>query len=441
MSKEYEDDIDIDSIVIEDIDVRDIEDRKLSFGKEEDVFGEGFGKEAEETGGQPEEDREQAEKVDKQLEEVNSRLETEEEEEQDEEQELDQQLEEINEQLETEEEEEPGDELGQQLKELSRQLEKSEKDSRQEKAPVSDLEDIKFPDSDPELGVLSYDQEDYEEYADNEVYEGKTRRKRSKGDVVRYCVMFVALCVLVYSVFSLVTIFMEYKAGEKEYEDLEKYAQGTAAPDTQQAPGYIDENDPLNPNFQIANVDWAGLKEENSDICAWIQFETLGQINYPVVQGTDDDYYLKHTINHTENSAGSIFVEAQNNNAFTDMNTIIYGHNMKNGSMFGLLRYYKEASYYAGNEYFWIYTPQGNYRYKIFSCYEPMAVSETYSWWDGPCDEYTAYLSKIQSYSKYSTGVSVGPSDKIVTLSTCTSRGSDYRFVVHGKLVYSSAGQ
>lgn len=269
------------------------------------------------------------------------------------------------------------------------------------------------------------------------------KKKRGKGDFLRYTVMFVALCVLVYSVFSLVTIYLEYKAAEDEYADLGIFAQATENPNqATPIPQYMDEQYPLNPDYQIKTIDWASLTAENSDSCAWIQFETLQEeINYPIVHGSDNEYYLNHTISHAENSAGTLFVEALNKSDFTDMNTFVYGHNMKNGSMFGLLRYYKDASYYAGNEYFWIYTPQANYRYKIFSCYEPKATSETYTWWSDPCEEYTEYLKKVQSYSKYDTGVTVKPTDHIVTLSTCTSRGSDYRFVVHAKLVYSSINQ
>lgn len=284
--------------------------------------------------------------------------------------------------------------------------------------------------------ILEEDEDDDEEKAI------PVKKKRKKGDFLRYTVMFVALCVLVYSLFSLVTIFLEYKAAEDEYKDLGVIAQATEDPNQQERVEYIDEQYPLNPNYQIKNIDWAGLQAQNGDSCAWIQFETLQEeINYPIVHGTDNLYYLSHTISHAENSAGTLFVDAQNRSDFTDMNTFVYGHNMKNGSMFGLLRYYKDASYYAGNEYFWIYTPQANYRYKIFSCYEPKAVSETYTWWSDPCDEYTDYLNKVISYSKYDTGVKVNPTDHIVTLSTCTSRGSDYRFVVHAKLVYSSVNQ
>lgn len=300
------------------------------------------------------------------------------------------------------------------------------------------------PERVPVHAQTDLEEDDSDEDDDDE--DGKEQKpRRTIGDVVRYIIMFLALGVLVYAVFSLVSIYMEYKAGEQIYEDMTQYANETQEPPEQQpVQEYIEDTEPLNPNFTPAVIDWAGLQAQNPDICAWIQFESdslKDSINYPIAHGTDNEYYLKHTVNFEENSAGSIFIEALNRTDFSDMNTFVYGHNMKNGSMFGLLRYYKEASYYAGNEFFWVYTPQGNYRYKIFSCYEPHAESETYTWWSDPCDEYTEYLKKVKSYSKYDTGVNVKPTDHIVTLSTCTSRGSDYRFVVHGKLVYSELKQ
>lgn len=296
----------------------------------------------------------------------------------------------------------------------------------------------------PVYAEADFEEGDSDEDDDDED-DNEQKPRRTKGDIIRYIVMFLALGVLVYAVFSLVSIYMEYKAGEQIYEDLTKYAEATQEPPEQQpVQEYIEDTEPLNPNFTPAVIDWTGLQAQNADICAWIQFESESlkdAINYPIAHGTDNIYYLKHTVNFEENSAGSIFIEALNRTDFSDMNTFVYGHNMKNGSMFGLLRYYKEAGYYAGNEFFWVYTPQGNYRYKIFSCYEPHAESETYTWWSDPCDEYTEYLKKVKSYSKYDTGVNVKPTDHIVTLSTCTSRGSDYRFVVHGKLVYSELKQ
>lgn len=259
------------------------------------------------------------------------------------------------------------------------------------------------------------------------------KKKKSGVDVVRSFLMVVCVCILVYAGYQLTMIFMEYKAAGDEYEQIETMT-------TDEVITYnadYDMGDPFNPNFNPTQVDWQNLVSLNSEIYAWIEFENtdLG-INYPVAKGIDNDYYLNHTVNGTENSAGSIYIDMENDPYFHDTNTFIYGHNMKNGSMFGNLKKYKNAEFFAGNEYFWIYTPDSRSRYKIFSCYEPAADSDAYSWWPDYCDEYTAYLQTAKANSLYDTGVSVSGDDKIITLSTCTSRGDAYRFIVQAKLIY-----
>lgn len=261
----------------------------------------------------------------------------------------------------------------------------------------------------------------------------KEKKKKSGVDYVRGFLMIVAVCILVYAGYQLTMIFMEYKEASDEYDEIEDFTSDD------QVTYNADYNlgDPFDPNFTPTQVDWEGLVSVNSEIYAWIEFEKpdIG-INYPIAKGVDNEYYLNHTVNGTENSSGSIFIDMSNDPYFHDTNTFIYGHNMKNGSMFGNLRHYKKAEYYAGHEYFWIYTPDSRCRYKIFACYEPTVGSDTYKWWPDFCDEYTQYLQNAKAASLYDTGVSVGADDKIITLSTCTSRGDDYRFIVQAKLIY-----
>lgn len=92
-------------------------------------------------------------------------------------------------------------------------------------------------------------------------------------------------------------------------------------------------------------VDFDGLKAQNPDVAAWIQIPAL-EVSYPVVKGTDNEYYLHHMFDGQEHKNGSIFIDYHNQADFTDHNTIIYGHNMKNGSMFGTLSRYQEESLY-----------------------------------------------------------------------------------------------
>ena len=159
-------------------------------------------------------------------------------------------------------------------------------------------------------------------------------------------------------------------------------------------------------------------------------------VSYPVVKGTDNDQYLHLTYEKNYNFAGTIFIDYENKADFSDCNTLVYGHNMKNGTMFGQLKNFsKDDSAYNKSKYFWIFTPEKTYRYEIISAYTTAVNSDTYTLFKGPGQEFVDYMNKIVSYSDVKTTPGeLGVDDKIVTLSTCTGNEST-RYVVQGKRV------
>ena len=180
-------------------------------------------------------------------------------------------------------------------------------------------------------------------------------------------------------------------------------------------------------------VDFESLKKVNEDIIGWIRVNAL-DISYPIAQSTDNDYYLHRTFERVDNFAGCIFMEYQNHSDFSDKNTIIYGHNMKNGSMFGTLRKFYEDEVYEKAPYFWIYTPDKIYRYDIFSCAEVPVDSLAYQITFSEEGSFEKYISDAYSRSVVKgNDIKVTPEDKIVTLSTCTGNEAT-RFIVQGKL-------
>lgn len=181
-------------------------------------------------------------------------------------------------------------------------------------------------------------------------------------------------------------------------------------------------------------VDFEELQEINPDIIGWLYVEAIDTINYPIVQTDDNAYYLTHTFKKTDNVAGSIFLDCDTKSNFTDTNSVIYGHNMKNGSMFGKLNRFYEEETYEESKYFWVYTPDLYYKYEIFSCAEVGAISESYQRQFETKSGYEDYLHRMQQNSVIKTDTELTAGDKIVTLSTCTA-SSDVRFVVQGKLV------
>lgn len=179
-------------------------------------------------------------------------------------------------------------------------------------------------------------------------------------------------------------------------------------------------------------IDFTQLLSVNSDIVGWLRIRAL-DISYPVVQGKDNDYYLHRTFEKTDNFAGCLFVNSYNMGDFTDQNTIIYGHNMKNGSMFGKLKNFNDPEVFKKSRYFWIFTPDFIYQYRIFSASVVDKTGLTYqiSFTD---DEFDQFISRAYSNSVVDNqGVTVTKEDRIVTLSTCTGDDST-RFVVMGKL-------
>lgn len=172
------------------------------------------------------------------------------------------------------------------------------------------------------------------------------------------------------------------------------------------------------------------LKETNSEVIGWITFENM-DLSYPIMQGEDDDYYLNHTFSGQTNAAGSIFMEAANHADFQDCHTIIYGHNMKNQSMFGQLKNYKTEGFYKEHPHFVIYTENRVYRYQIFAYYDVSELDEVYTIGFRHDAQFGAFVEEMIRRSYYDTDVTVSEQDKVITLSTCSGEGN--RFVVHAK--------
>ena len=252
------------------------------------------------------------------------------------------------------------------------------------------------------------------------------KKKKLSAPLVAALILCVAL--LGFSAFQLVGIYMEYKKGDDEYEALREFVKAEV-PELD-----YEGEDPRPPEEAESRVDFAELKALNEDVIAWIEIPETA-ISYPIVQGEDDVYYLTHTFNDTENSAGAIFMEALSSPDFTDMHTILYGHNMKNGSMFGSLMEYESPSYLVAHPLIFIDTEEGSHAYKIFSCYQVDADSDSYTIGFKADEMYVNFLKKLKERSDYDTGVEVTMEDKIITLSTCTNTGTN-RYLVHAKKVW-----
>ncbi len=264
---------------------------------------------------------------------------------------------------------------------------------------------------------------------------------KRKGNTVFLILILICLAVMGFSVYKLVSITMEYRQGEQEYEILQSYTteQGSdkGNQETQENPASDSSEETGEAASQEGDacpisVDFVHLKEINPDLVCWLFIPVL-DLSYPVVQGEDNDQYLHRTFEGTENFAGSLFVEAENEAPLEDPNTIIYGHSMKNQTMFGKLKLLLQDNLYQENPVFWIITEEEAVKYQIADIRYTEAGSSVYTLFEEPDEEYQSFLQDMMNSSSVQNEQAViTDSTKLVTLSTCAAAEGTERLVVRG---------
>lgn len=232
----------------------------------------------------------------------------------------------------------------------------------------------------------------------------------------------IALGVFLYAAYQLISQYLVYREAEQEHENIVAIARSEEKHADQEGSSPI--------NFDP-------LVEINSNVIGWIVVEET-VIDYPIVQSEDNETYLTRTFSGTSNASGAIFIDMNNAPDFSDSQTIIYGHNMNNGSMFAALAKFLEQSFFEMVPTFTIYTPEGEKHYEIFSAYVTSAYSDTYLNAFSTGENFATYLQYITGLSQISTGINPVSTDKIVSLSTCENTTDDARIIVHGRLMKES---
>lgn len=255
--------------------------------------------------------------------------------------------------------------------------------------------------------------------------------------IIKPTVMVIAVLVFVFSAYKLYDIFSEYKENTNEYQELSEDIVSVPEqeePEQEKPKDKTSENKNYVPiDYTKIVIDFSKLKNTNSDIVAWIRFPNPAVINYPIVQGNDNDKYLKTSFQGRKNFAGTLFVDVLSEGDFSGQNTFIHGHNMKNGSMFGSLRRYKTKSFCTSNPYFYVYTPDGNVStYQVFAACIVESDSRSYTKSYSTDEDFMDYINYIKQKSLYQTGVTVNADSQIISLSTCTGRSDSQRLLVHG---------
>lgn len=256
-----------------------------------------------------------------------------------------------------------------------------------------------------------------------------------------FLLFVIGACIAGFKAYQIVS---EYYAGEKLYEDLQQYTVLPTAPPTQSEPDASTETaetaaaetepaDTVIRDIEYPEIDFEKLLQINKDIVAWIHIDGT-KISYPVVQGTDNRHYVSTLIDGSRNDTGSIFLDFRNQRDFSDRHTIVYGHNMRNGTMFHDICNYRTQAYYDEHPIGLIMTPEKNYYFEIVSGYvadladpawqlEFVDDEDLQQWLNGSIDR-SPFISQFQPR----------PGDQVITLSTCTYEFNNARFVLVGIL-------
>ena len=276
---------------------------------------------------------------------------------------------------------------------------------------------------------------------DNHTLEPDNRKFHfTKGDKIRYVVLALAVVIFIISAVKLVSTFQRYK-NERERNDQIKDdvvdIEDTTTTAAEDKDGQHHEN--INPHL---NIDFDELKEINADTVAWIDIPSLG-ITYPVVQHTDNDYYLEHDITHSTSWSGAIYLGYEHNRNFEDDRCLIYGHRMDDGSMFANLLKYDDEDFFKkqaeqNNNYVYIYMEGKVKVYEIFSITDVYHSESPNAFRISFSSAYTKtdFFNYLKTIELYDTGVKTHEDDTILTLYTCQgSANSKLRHMVHTRLI------
>ncbi|WP_237076396.1 MULTISPECIES: class B sortase [unclassified Neglectibacter] len=187
------------------------------------------------------------------------------------------------------------------------------------------------------------------------------------------------------------------------------------------------------PGSALPLVDFDALRAINPDVTGWLIIDGTN-INYPVVQGTDNQYYLRHLFTGEYNASGCIFLDSRNTRDFTDRHSILYGHHMGNGTIFNGLMDYKEQAFYDAHPTALLLAPTGNYKIEFLSGYVASIRAEAWQVEFGSEGEFAEWLQVAKATSLFQSEVVPSSGDKVLTLSTCSYEFENARFVLHGVL-------
>lgn len=278
-------------------------------------------------------------------------------------------------------------------------------------------------------------------------HKGQSRRRSMRRRLFKIVAFsFFLVLFLLSSTMVLKTVIERSKAKsgyselqalvrQEEYESkMEPAITNETALNIAMKPEVVDAKESNLIQRQKTSMDFSTLKEINPDIIGWIRAEGTN-IDYPIAQTDNNDYYLSHLYNKDWNSNGTIFADYRNAGDFSDTNTVIYGHHMKNGTMFQALEEYKDQELYDVNPTMILFTPDGDYFIELI-CGTVEDGNYQFVKFDFDSEEsFIQYIEGFRARSTFVSDIEVQPGDKIVSLCTCSYEWANARYMVIGKLV------
>lgn len=253
-------------------------------------------------------------------------------------------------------------------------------------------------------------------------------------------IMLLLAVIMIVSGIQLWRVLRDYHQGEQTYDSLTQYitlpesGQDSEAGDESNDTQTLTERDSMVETAEEGpQVDFDALRAICPDVVGWILIEGT-DINYPIVQGKDNNQYLRRMIDGTPNHAGSIFMDSRCSAAMEDGHTIIYGHHMKNRTMFSELESYKQQAFYDEHPWGWLITPEKTMRLWFFAGYVAKTDSAA---WTLPLTETERqqWIDRETAQSCFQASIIPKDGAQIVTLSTCSYDFDNARFVLHGVLM------
>jgi len=234
----------------------------------------------------------------------------------------------------------------------------------------------------------------------------------------------IAGMLLLAGSFWLPGLWQNYLLRQEQVDFISGYIEEPEENDPEESVSESETEDPKGNRPMYRNIDFAGLQQINPEIVGWIYVPGT-QIDYPICLGSDNNYYLTHSFRRSQNALGAIFAPAETSDDLGDAHTILYGHNMRSGKMFGELSNYESSEFRDRYPYVYIYTPDQSYTCTVYAAYRTRYDSAVYTiGYETGTEVFREWINDTVEHAAYDCGIAPTGQEQIFTLSTCVDSGS-----------------